>query len=76
MEEGISTIVSFLVSLGLPGVLIIGGAYWIKVVTDRNYALTDKVIELGNKQAEQNAATLAALQQLQNSLLLLGKGAG
>lgn len=76
MEEAISAIVNFLLSLGLPGLLIGGAGYWIKLLTERNHTLVDKVIDLGMKQAEQNAATVAALNQIQQTLLLMGKGPG
>ncbi len=65
----ITQLVSVVLSLGLPGVIIIALAYQVKVLRSDNNALQKQVFEIGVKNAQALEASTAALTRLTDNLV-------
>jgi hypothetical protein len=70
MDDAIAQLVAVLAQLGLPGVVIAVLLYRDNQHTKRNEALTDKLIEQGQKSIEAIAASTASNQSLQQTIML------
>lgn len=65
----ISQIVAVLLSLGLPGVIIIALCFACYRLYNRNQELHDTMFEMGRDVAKSQEATASAIRELTNAML-------
>lgn len=73
MEGAIAEIIKSLLGLGLPGIIILAGGYWIFRQSQRINELTDKVIAMSAEQAKQAEAMNGSVNRLTDTIIRSGK---